>query len=97
MLGELADGGDVAPLGPCGQPSELHILQHPLTSGRHAVSPSGEREVKEPLPEGDLHARADEGETPTGRKELRIYPPKADLVKHRLAADGGMVMMSRRG
>jgi len=31
MLGELADGGDVAPLGPCGQPAELHILQHPLT------------------------------------------------------------------
>ena len=44
MLGELADSGDVALLGPCGQPPELHILQHPLTSGRHAVAPSGERE-----------------------------------------------------
>lgn len=31
MLGELADGGDVALLRSCGQPPELHILQHPLT------------------------------------------------------------------
>ena len=31
VLGELADGGDVALLGPCGQAPELHILQHPLT------------------------------------------------------------------
>jgi hypothetical protein len=31
MVGELANGSDVALLRPCGQPPELHILQHPLT------------------------------------------------------------------
>ena len=30
MVGELTDGSDVALLGSCGQPPELHILQHPL-------------------------------------------------------------------
>jgi len=31
VLCELAHGREVAALGPCGEPPQLHILQHPLT------------------------------------------------------------------
>lgn len=39
MFSELADGGQVAFLRPCGEPPQLHVLQHPSTSWRHHVSP----------------------------------------------------------
>jgi hypothetical protein len=36
---ELADGGDVALLGACGEPPQLHVLDHSLAERCHGVSP----------------------------------------------------------
>ena len=35
MLGELTYSRDVAALRPCGEPPQLHILQHPLSQTGH--------------------------------------------------------------
>jgi hypothetical protein len=50
-----------------------------------------EREVKGPLPGGDLQATVptNVGRNSTISSDVLIYPPQADLVQHAFAADGG--------